>query len=303
MLEPTCEISEYLSRCPDIEELNAEFLNLFQKTVQHYKATGEWLGLAVSDEMHSAISSQWENQRRAKYERVHEKAGALISELERRIADDPSAPVERDGTHRQLRKLYHELVDLMVARNLYPLEFERCADVLRDLYVQFQTLSFQLRRYKSYENATIKLVHAEETRARGFPMGEQWKLAFLYVDALSHATRDTGIQFLYGIPTDGLMDGLGYAVEQLREMAVSNLTKCRNYWQQEEFGEDSEDIEDPIMEIDLALKAIETMRADDFKALDDLYKRRQEAEDLRLDIDDEMRDIIDRINVFSGSVR
>ena len=42
------------------------------------------------------------------------------------------------------------------------------------------------------------------------------------------------------------------------------------------------------MEIDLALKAIETMRADDFKALDDLYKRRQEAEDLRLDIDDEM---------------
>ena len=47
VLEPTYEISEYLSRHTEGGGLKDEFLKVFLETVQYHKATGEWLGLPM----------------------------------------------------------------------------------------------------------------------------------------------------------------------------------------------------------------------------------------------------------------
>ena len=56
ILEPTLEISEFLMQCADDQGLHGESERAYWGTINHYRSTGEWKGLTVSQEMHEAAN-------------------------------------------------------------------------------------------------------------------------------------------------------------------------------------------------------------------------------------------------------
>ena len=302
ILEPTLEISDYLSRYADGQGLHGEFARVYWDAIRHYRSTGEWVGLAVSGEMRVSAVSQGENERIERLSEAHEKAIELIRELEHRVEVDPLAPLNQDRTYDQLRELYAEPLVLGVRGTRSPLRVNSSRYVLEDLYERFQTISLILGRVKDYENATKGLLHVKEISPNRFPEDEahaRLVLGMFYVTALAHKTRGVGNVWPTSIRSDISPESLGYSSDQVRDLAISNLTRVGEYYRDALLGEDDEEfakeLKDSIEELDLGLKATNSMCASDFDEIDNFYAQRDEAEDARLGIDTQMRANLDAI--------
>ena len=301
ILEPTLEISDYLSRYTDDQGLHGEFERVYWDAIRRYRSTGEWVGLAVSGEMRVSAVSQWENERIERLSKAHEKAAGLIRELEHRVEVDPLAPLAQDRTYEQLQEFYAEPL-VSTIRGGRPLRVNSSRYVLEDLYERFQTISLILGRVKDYEDATKGLLHAKEISPNRFPEDEahaRLVLGMFYVTALAHKTRGVGNVWPTSIGSDVSPDSLGYRSYQVRDLAISNLTQAREYYRDALLGEDDEEsaneLKDSIEELDLGLKATNSMCASDFDEIDNFYAQRDEAEDARLGIDAQMRANLDAI--------
>ena len=167
ILEPTLEISDYLSRYTDSQGLHGDFERVYWDAIRRYRSTGEWLGLAVSGEMRVSAVSQWENDRIERLSEAHEIAVKLIRELEHRLEVDPLAPLAQDRTYEQLQDLYAEPL-VSTIRGGRPLRVNSSRYVLEDLYERFQAISLILGRVKDYEDATKGLLHAKELSPQPF---------------------------------------------------------------------------------------------------------------------------------------
>ena len=120
-----------------------------------------------------------------------------------------------------------------------------------------------------------------------------------YVTALAHKTRGVGNVWPTSIRSDVSPESLGYSADQIRDLAISSLTKAREYYRDALLGEDDEEfakeLKDSIEEIDLGSKAANSMCASDFDEIDNFYAQRDEADDARLGIDAQMRANLDSI--------
>ena len=124
-------------------------------------------------------------------------------------------------------------------------------------------------------------------------------LGMFYVTALAHKTRGVGNVWPTSIRSDISPESLGYSSDQVRDLAISNLTRVGEYYRDALLGEDDEEfakeLKDSIEELDLGLKATNSMCASDFDEIDNFYAQRDEAEDARLGIDTQMRANLDAI--------
>ena len=161
VLEPPLEISEFLFQCADDQGLHGESERAYWDTINHYRSTGEWKGLAVSQEMHEAANSRQESEKLRNLALAHEASAALIRELEMQIADDSAGRIKEGRTHSRLVELYQVLVYLGVASTLSHARVDLSLGlVLQDLHGRFRELSLFLGQYQGYEEATKRLIDA-----------------------------------------------------------------------------------------------------------------------------------------------
>ena len=234
ILEPTLEISEFLFRCADGRGLHGESERAYWNTINHYRSTGEWKGLTISQEMREAANSRQESEKLRNWALAHESAAALIRELEMQIADDPAGRIKQGRTQSQLFELYQELVHLGVAATVSTAWVNNKLDfVLQDLYGRFRGLSLWLGKYQGYEEATKRLIDAPWANPSPWEEPDQrFRLGMFYAAALSNDVRGRGgALWPSSVQSDLTTKSLGYETRQVREWATMNLTRAReHYW-------------------------------------------------------------------------
>ncbi len=128
----------------------------------------------------------------------------------------------------------------------------------RSAWSYLENLYYKEQRYKDMENALKMSLKIDAARPYSITYRQ---LGYLYLAALSVAVRGNGVPILYNFRSNVTAETLGYGIERLRELAEDNLSKA--YEMDKKAGNKAY-----LNELDLALKAVDTLAVNDFEEFD-----------------------------------
>jgi nucleoid DNA-binding protein len=237
LVQPTCEIARFLDqRVHYFGSLDVEGAAALNNALQHYRATGTWSGLPEVSE--DVINEELKERARAEAKEEHRIRIRLISNNERRIRKDP---------------------------------------LDRSAWGDLSNLYFKEQRYKDMENALKMQLKADQSK-----LGFQSYLTYLvlgevYFAALSTSIRGRGTPIWgYIPPLDIKPEVLGYTADQLRTLAIDNLSRAYELLKKASFKDS-----DPwTEEVERALKAADTLAIEAFGEFD-IFKQHGRKQEVR----------------------
>jgi len=234
---PTCEIASFLNqRVHYFGSLDAEGAGALNDALQHYRATGIWSALPTVSE--DVIDEELKERARAEAEEEHRIRIRLISDSEKRIRKDP---------------------------------------LDRSAWGDLSGFYFKEQRYKDMENALKMQLKAEEYESGSQSYLTLLELGEVYFAALSTSIRGRGVPIWgYMPPSNVKPEVLDYTVDQLRTLAIDNLSKASGLLKKAGFRDN-----DPwVEEVERALKAASTLSVEAFEEFD-ISKGQQRKQEMR----------------------
>jgi hypothetical protein len=201
LVEPTCEIADFLSHFDDLDTGSADAL---KKAILHYKTTGSWLGLPEVPQ--DIIRRREEEVARQMEEEEAKRRSQEISYYEKRVKDNA--------------------------------EDSSALSTLALLYYQQALLYQQGGRYKDIEKMLKMRLKADASK-QGFQSSTTYmELGKLYLAALSNSVRGKGIPIWGTMPADFTVQILGYEPDELGSLCKQNLSKANEMSKQSGLGID-----------------------------------------------------------------